>query len=173
MLLAARLWRRPRARGPEPAPLAPPAYLAAAIALRDLHATGLVARGEGRRFLDRLSICARGYLADQYRIPAAELTPDEIATRLTRLRHDAAVAAEWAELLAGCDHRRYAPAAVAAGMCDGALRRAVELIGRARVPARYTPVPPRLALDGESAWGALLSWAGPAVRAMEAEARRA
>jgi len=154
--LLARRWRRRHApAGPVDAPLPPPAYLAAARALRALLDEALPARGEGRRFLDRLAGEIRLYLRARYRVPAPTLTPDEIASALTALGHPAPLAAAGERLLRGCDARRFAPGAATPAACQALLAEAVALVAAGRVPARFTAVPAPLLVEGEAAWARL------------------
>ncbi len=160
--------RRPRWEAAE-APLPPPAYLAAAVALRELAEGGLAERGEGRRFLDLLAGRLRGFLAAHYGIPAAELTAPEIEARLLAGAHRPDAARSFARLLAEFDRRRYAPGEALAADCQALLGRAVEAIDRVSTPARFTPVPAALAVAGEAAW----SWLRAQTAASGATARRA
>lgn len=157
----ARRWRRRHApAGPVDAPLPPPAYLAAACALRALLDEALPARGEGRRFLDRLAGEIRLYLRARYRVPAPTLTPDEIASALTALGHPAPLTAAGERLLRGCDARRFAPGAATPAACQPLLAEAVALIAAGRVPARFTAVPAPLLVAGEAAWARLATLPG-------------
>jgi hypothetical protein len=159
--LLARRWRRRHApAGPIDAPLPPPAYLAAARALRALLDEALSARGDGRSFLDRLAGEIRLYLRARYRVPAPTLTPDEIASALTALGHPALLAAAGECLLRGCDARRFAPGEATPAACQALLVEAVALIAVGRVPARFTVVPAPLLIEGEAAWARLVALPG-------------
>jgi hypothetical protein len=159
--LLARRWRRRHApAGPVDVPLPPPAYLTAARALRALLDEALPARGEGRRFLDRLAGEIRLYLRARYRVPAPTLTPDEIAQALTALGHELPLAVAGERLLRACDARRFAPGAATSAACQSLLAEAVALIAAGRVPARFTPVPAPLLSEGEAAWARLAALPG-------------
>lgn len=154
LAITAARWRprRRRAARPQDAPLAPPAYLAAAIALRDLQATGWPERGEGKRFLDALAARLRAFAAERYRIAADAMAPPEVAARLTALKYPCRDAQRLAACLDACDRGRYAPEPVGPRDCAALLAEAVAVVAAGRVAARFTPVPEALAREGEAAW---------------------
>ncbi len=157
VLLAWYLWRR-RSRpsaGPAHRSLAPPAYLDAAVALWDLHAAELLARGEGRRFLDRLASILRHYLTGRFGIRAGEMTGPEVAAALLQRGHRRPEGAEFARLLARSDDQRYAPGAPVQAACLELFGSGVQLVDQVRIEARYAPVPPDLAIRGQKSWARL------------------
>lgn len=132
-----------------------PAYLHAAQELWNLHESRLLARGEGRTFLDRLSGIVRRYVAARYRLGAQEKTADEIAATMLEQGHDRQAAAAFASLLRVCDDRRYGPDDVALPFCREQFAGCCRLLAHVRVEARFSPVPAQLAVDGGRCWARL------------------
>ncbi|MFO7653805.1 MAG: hypothetical protein R6X25_08255 [Candidatus Krumholzibacteriia bacterium] len=141
--------RRRRAVRPWDRPLAAPPDLETASALRRLVEEDLPGRGEGRRHLDRLAGLLRAHLAGRYRLPAGELTADEIEPAARRLGHHPASLRPWERLLAEVERRRYDPAPIAASTCarlDGDVWRLLEAT---RLRVAFTPVALELRVRGE------------------------
>jgi hypothetical protein len=153
-------WRRRgrAAAGPLPRSIPPPAYLRTAQELWELHAAGLPARGEGRRFLDGLAVVLRHHLAAHYRVRAGEMTSAEVAAALRARGFGGPAAAIAADLLRICDEERYRPDEPEAAWCQARFAGALELVERTRIPALFTPVPPELAVEGEKCWARLRQW---------------
>lgn len=162
LLIAGLVWLRRRGRrrrpGLEHAPLPPPAYLDVARQLWSLHCEELPARGEGRRYLDRLAGITRGYLRDRFRVRADEMTAGEILTALRGKGYPPAICRRFADLIQQADDCRYSPARVSPLTCDDLLVRMLELMNEVRVVARYTQVPADLAVAGQKSWGHLRAW---------------
>ncbi len=155
--LACWLWRRrrPRLPGPQDRSLPIPAYLDTAVQLWQLYNEQLPARGEGKKFLDRLTSCLRSYLSDRYQISAGELTADEIRAALSGLGYRPAPPAELVRLLKTADDLRFRPQSVDAEFCRQQFVQALLLIASVRIVARFTPVPADRQLAGDLAWSKL------------------
>jgi hypothetical protein len=101
-LLAWWLWRRRRPR-PLPPPPAPHE-----TALRALEALGQESGLADREFYYRLSALLRGYLEARFRLPALEMTTEELLPRLEALTIPAGARQETARLLRRADPVKYA-----------------------------------------------------------------
>ena len=86
------------------------------------------------------------------------MTGPEVEAALRRRGHGATAAKEAGGLLRLCDENRYRPGEPEPGWCRERFAAALELVAAARVPARFTPVPPELALEGEKCWTRLDAW---------------
>ncbi|MBU0741040.1 hypothetical protein KKG45_10485 [bacterium] len=171
LLLILRLRRR---RDPEPSfsdLLTPPAWMPAAVSLRDLADGGLAARGEGRAFLHELATIYRRFLAGRFHIKAVEMTPDEIAEALALRRYPAWIPARAVAILSRCDLLRFAPDEVAVSVCLAQLRAVIDAVAETRVMARYTPVPPELEIEAHLSWDRLREIVPQAVPAPEGGGR--
>jgi hypothetical protein len=167
-------WRLRRRRGTEADsgdPLPPPAWMPAAIALRDLADGGLDARGEGRAFLHALDLVYRRYLAGRYHIGAVEMTPDEVAAALAQRRYAPEIPARAVAILRRCDILRFSPGEVPRADCRELLAAVIEAVARTRVAVLYTPVPPDLEIAARSSWQRLLEIAPPAEPALQGGGR--
>jgi len=142
-------WRVRRHRW-EPAHrrLEPPAWLVAAVALRDLDGQSLLAR----EYLDGLAGVLRRYLHGRFFIAAEEMTAPEILMASRRAGWRAGTIAGFAELLATCDDVRYAPDRVGSQDVQAALCRALDLIERVRILPVWTPVAPAELAAAKTAW---------------------
>jgi len=124
----------------------------AAVALWRLEGEDLPARGEGRRFLDRLAGILRAYLAGAYHLPACESTAGELAAAAARSGWPAEPLGGLVALVAAADRDRFAPAAVSPDRCTGDLARAVALVAAGHFAPRHSPVPAGLRAEAEDAW---------------------
>jgi hypothetical protein len=167
LALAALAWWWRRRRRPSPPadwPLAEPAWLGAAIALRSLLAEGLLERGRTREFLDRLAGQARRFAAAHYRVPAVDLTGAELAAACAARGHAPAGAEALARLLADADLRRYDPREPEAPHCREQVTRFVACVAAARVTPQYSPVAAERRLAAEQAWAEITRQWPPAGR---------
>jgi len=143
--------RRRRAGWAADLPLVPPAWIAAALALRDLDqaASGPV---EGRRYLDQLAGIVRRYLLGRLLLPAEEMTAAELAEADRRGGWPPAQLRGFTRVVAACDEARYAPPAVSALQCRDRLAEVLDLIEAVRIMPVWSPVPAPLLADAEAAW---------------------
>lgn len=109
-LLAWWLWRRRRPR-PLPAPPSPHE-----LALHDLEALERESDLADREFYYRLSALLRGYLEARFRLPALEMTTEELLPRLEALAIPAESRQNTARLLRRADPVKYAGRAAPAAM---------------------------------------------------------
>ena len=129
-----------------------PAWLSAAVELRDLLARGFLNRGESRPFLDGLAGITRRFVAGRYRIAAQEMTGREIMAACADLGFQSPHPGVFARLIDSVDRHRYNPEPPTPGWCrDQAILFFAE-IGRVRVLPLYTEVAEGLVRDGEFAW---------------------
>jgi len=156
LVLARWLWNRGRRRE-EPADreLPLPAWLTAAVELRDLVQEGFLNRGDCRAFLDGLAGIARRFVAGRYRIAAQDMTGREIIAACAKLGHRSTRPGGFAGLIDVLDHRRYDPEASGAGWCRDQAVQLYDQISRVRIMPRFTEVPADLLREGESAWAGL------------------
>ena len=129
-----------------------PAWLVAAIDLRDLLANGFLNRGESRPFLDGLAAISRRFVAGRYRIAAQEMTGREITSACGGLGYLSPSPGVFARLIDAVDHHRYNPEAAPPGWCRDQAILFFREIGRVRVLPRYTEVPEGLVVESEIAW---------------------
>jgi hypothetical protein len=145
-----------------------PAWMATAQGLQALLADNILARGETRRFLDRLAFLARDYVAQRYRVAAREQTGREIIRACAALGHDPAHPAGFAQLIDLADRRRYDPQAPEAAFCREQAVQFLGRIARVRLERHYVSVAPDQQLAADKAWSALADelgvGAGRAVR---------
>ncbi|MEN8007255.1 MAG: hypothetical protein ABFS42_09590 [Candidatus Krumholzibacteriota bacterium] len=153
LLVARFLWGRRRGHGEwVDREIPAPAWLSAAIEMRDLLAQGFLNRGESRPFLDGLAGISRRFVTGRYRIAAREMTGREIMGACGDLGYQSSHPGVLARLIDTVDHHRYNPQAAPPGWCrDQAVLFFAE-IGKIRVLPRYTEVPAGLVRDGEIAW---------------------
>ncbi len=109
-LLAWWLWRRRRPR-PLPAPPSPHE-----LALCSLEALDRESGLADREFYYRLSALLRGYLEARFRLPALEMTTEELVPRLEALAIPLGARQETAKLLRRADPVKYAGRAASAAM---------------------------------------------------------
>jgi len=167
LMLARWLWNRGR-RGEEPTDreLPLPAWLTAAIELRDLVQEGFLNRGDCRPFLDGLAGIARRFVAGRYRIAAQEMTGREIITACAELGHRSTRPGVFAGLIDVLDLRRYDSEASDAGWCREQAVQLYDQISSERIMPRFTEVPADLMREGESAWAGLKRELSPGRRRM-------
>jgi hypothetical protein len=158
MLLLSRRLRRGRFR-PTTAgrPLPPPAWLSAALDLRDLDRSSEGRQQAGRLFLDRLAHILRLYIQRRYHLPALEMTAKEIRKAAVAAGWPAGPLAGFCELLGDCDHLRYAPDAVSALACREGFITALDLIEDVRIVPVWSPVAPGTLAEAAAAWRELRS----------------
>jgi len=132
-----------------------PAWLTAAIELRDLYWAGDLARGDSRAFLDRLAGVARRFMAARYRVAAQEMTGREIINACAGRGHPVSDPGAFARMIDELDHRRYNPEAATPAWCREQAIVLFEQMGKVRVLPRFTEVPAELLLEGEKAWSEL------------------
>jgi len=154
--LAWLLWDRAR-RGEDLSDrnLPPPAWLSAAIQLRDLIHGGSLGRGDSRAFLDGLAGITRRYVAGRYRIAAQEMTGREIVAACSDLGHRSTQPGNFARMIESVDHRRYNPEASGAGWCREQAVLLYDQMAAVRILPRYTDVSADLQRQGDKAWSDL------------------
>lgn len=135
--------------------LPPPAWLAAAIELRDLLHGGLLSRGDSRAFLDGLAGITRRFVAGRYRIAAQEMTGREIIAACTGLGHRSTQPGTFARMIDSVDHHRYNPEASGAGWCRDQAILFYDQMAEVRIQPQYSVVSPDLRRQGEKAWSDL------------------
>jgi len=157
VLLLFRLFRGRDRRGQDFAdrPLPAPAWLTAAVELRDLLRQGSLNRGDSRVFLDGLARITRRFVAGRYRIAAQEMTGREIIKACGALGHASTDPAALARMIDEADLRRYDPDPSSAGWCREQAISLYDQIGRVRILPRYVDVAADLLRDGEAAWADL------------------
>ncbi len=158
LALAAWWWWRRRKRVTRSLPHAPlplPGWLAAACGLEDLLASGFLARGEHRLFLDRLAGLIRGYLADRYLIGARQMTAEEIVTACRERAYDPDPVRGLVTVMAEADHARYQPHELRGNDCRRAAADFFRLIADCRLMPEFTPVPVDVSLRAGKAWSYL------------------
>jgi hypothetical protein len=161
-----RLGRRRRRRTFQPpdAEIPAPAHLQSALDMWRLHSEQLPEQGRGGLFMDRLAAIMRQYLVAHYRIGAQQMTAGEVGRALVARGHSRAEAEAFAGLLQTCDQQRYGPTAITSEQCRTLLSKSINLLAQVKVDARFTPVPAKLAIDGDLCWSRLRelvqSWAG-------------
>jgi hypothetical protein len=146
-------WRRlRRRRGSLPQatdqPLAAPAWLQAALDLRELEASGAT----GRAFLDRLAAILRRYLQDRFHLPAVEMTVAELATAARAAGWRDEQVADFLAILAACDRLRYAPPEISMLACRDCLATALACIERVRILPVWSPVTATQLAAATAAW---------------------
>lgn len=157
--LAAAWWigrRRWRRRGSAAAldslPLPPPAWLEAALALRELDRSSGDVRRDGRGELDRLASIARRYVQARFHLPAVEMTATELAAAAREAGWPAAQTDGFVRLLAACDQLRYAPPAITARHYRDCLAEALNCIDGVRIQPVWTPAPAQTLAAATAAW---------------------
>lgn len=156
LFLARLLWDRGRGReGPADRELPSPAWLTAAIELRDLLQEGSLNRGDSRVFLDGLAGIARRFVTGRYRIAAQEMTGREIIIACAALGHRSTQPGIFARMIDAVDHHRYNPEVSGAGWCRDQAILLYDQMGMVRILPRYSDVPADLRREGETAWADL------------------
>ncbi|MCK9997471.1 MAG: hypothetical protein KAH56_14445 [Candidatus Krumholzibacteria bacterium] len=150
------LWDR-RRRGDDLSDrdLPPPAWLAAAIELRDLLHEGSLGRGDSRVFLDGLAGISRRFVAGRYRIAAQEMTGREIIEACSDLGHRSTQTGIFARMIDSVDHSRYNPEAAGAGWCRDQAVLLYDQMAAVRILPRYSEVSADLRSQGDKAWSDL------------------
>jgi len=162
LLLGRWLWNRDRGnRDPADRDLSLPAWLTAAVELRELVQAGHLNRGDCRPFLDGLAGITRRFVAGRYRIPAQDMTGGEIKAACAALGHRSARPGVLAGLIDVLDRRRYDPELSGPGWCRDQAVQVFEQISTVRIMPRFTEVPADLLRDGESAWAGLMRELSP------------
>ena len=135
--------------------LPPPAWLTAAIELRDLLREGSLNQGDSRPFLDVLAGIVRRFVTGRYRIAAQEMTGREIITACAYLGHRSNQPGIFARIIDAVDHRRYSPEVCGSGWCREQTVLLYDQMARARILPRYSEVSADLRREGETAWADL------------------
>ena len=148
--LLLRRWRRRDRPQPTDRTLPLPAWLAAALALRDLERID-----PGRAYLDVLAGILRRFVSGRFLLNAEEMAAEEILDAAVRSGWPRPALRGFARLLVECDKARYAPSVVSATSCRDRVRESLDLIETARIQPTYSPVPERLRQDAAAAWQAL------------------
>lgn len=150
-------WWRRRRRGEAPGdwPLPEPAWLAAALALRDLLAERRLERGEARAFLDGLAAVARQFAGAHYGVPAPDLTGAELRSACAARGHEPGGPGALASLIEDADLRRYDPQPPGTDWCRQQSGRLLGCIADSRVEPRFTPVTAERKLAAVQAWAEL------------------
>lgn len=133
-------------------PLAPPAWLAAALQLQELDATPALGEQSGRAFLDRLAHILRTYVQERYHLPALELTANELVLAGRAAGWPPEQIGAFRSLLDTCDRERYAPSAVTSASCRQFLGMTLDLIEDVRIEPVWSFVPPGLLAEATAAW---------------------
>lgn len=142
-------------------PVAPPAWLAAVVQLRQLLQDDLLSRGEGRIFLDRLAHVVRQYVSGRYRIAALEMTGREITDACRALGYRSEYPQRLGDLVGELDRRRYDPTELDLAGCRRRVAELFAVMAEVRIEARYTPVPAADQLAADQAWAHLQQELGP------------
>jgi len=133
----------------------PPAWLQTSIELKELQEEGLIDRGEGRQYLDRLAGICRRFVAGRFRVGAVEMTGPEIARTCAERGHRQAAVDQFTTLIAEIDSSRYDPESLSVRSCRQRGRAFMAGMADVRIVPRYTPVPAALSLAADSAWAQL------------------
>lgn len=156
LLLARWLWNRSSPlSGPSDRPLPVPAWLAAAIELRDLLQGGFLQRGDNRAFLDGLAGITRRFVAARYRIPAQDMTGREIIAACAGLGHRSTQPGVFARLIDALDRRRYDPEGSPVAWSREQAVLFFDQLSEVRLMPRFTEVPGPLRREGDLAWAGL------------------
>lgn len=126
VLLALALRRRGRRAAPRVRPVAKPAAPAHEAELE--RAAGLLAAGKVKEFYRHLARTVRGYLAQQYELPATALTRSELEHRMRSAPVDRWLARMVVGLLEEADRVVYAQYRPASERAEGALRLARQIV---------------------------------------------
>ena len=133
----------------------PPAWLKSCVELKDLHDDGILDRGLGRDYLDRLAAICRRYIAARYRVGAVEMTGHEIALACAERGHPTTAITRFTTLLEDIDSSRYNPQTPSPNDCRLRGRDFLADMAEVRVLPRFTPVPAAMALAADIAWSDL------------------
>lgn len=134
-----------------------PAWVGAAVELRALLGGDFLARGDGRKFLDGLAAVTRRFVGDNYRIPALEMTGQEIVTACVGLGYEPGQPCQFAQIIDQADRVRYDRCQPDTAFCLAQAGLLCKLMSTARVMPRQTVVPPERLLQAERAWAAIAS----------------
>lgn len=133
----------------------PPAWLQSCLELKTLHDEGVLERGQGREYLDRLAGICRRYLAGRFRVGAVEMTGPEISLACAERGYPRQLSERFTLLLARIDTSRYDPDGLSSHACLLRGREFMSGMAHARIIPRHTPVPVDLALAADKAWSQL------------------
>lgn len=137
-----------------------PAWVGAAVDLRALLAGDALARGDGRNFLDGLAAVTRGFVGAHYRVPALEMTGQEIVTACIRLGYGPGRPRQFAQIIDLADRYRYDREQPDTAICLDQARRLCDLMQTVRIMPRQTVVQPQRLLQAEQAWASIASELG-------------
>jgi oxygen tolerance protein BatD len=150
-------WRRRRRRPVAAAPVAPPAparpaHEIAYAELERLLASGLLERGESKKFHIELAEIARRYIAARYGIETFERTTFEILEALHVARLSIDVRTMASELLGNCDLVKFAKYLPAQDETRRTVERAYRFVDETRATPAAAAAPPmaRAAAAGEA-----------------------
>jgi hypothetical protein len=140
-------WRRRRRRPVVAEPLAPPvpprpAHEVAYAELERLLASGLLERGEVKKFHIELAEIARRYIAARYHIETFERTTFEILEALRAVRLPVAVQTIALELLGHCDLVKFAKYLPTQDETRRTVERAYQFVDETRPAPAAAPAPP-------------------------------
>lgn len=156
LLIARWLWNRSSRRDElSDRPLPAPAWLAAAIELRDLLQGGLLQRGDDRAFLDGLAGIVRRFVAGRYRIAAPDMTGREIMVACANLGHLSGQPGVFARLIDAMDRHRYDPEGSEVSWSRQQAVLFFDQLAQARIMPRFTEVPGTLKREADLAWAGL------------------
>jgi hypothetical protein len=130
----------------------PPSWLQSCLELKSLHDEGILERGQGREYLDRLAGICRRYLAGRFRVGAVEMTGPEIAAACAERGYLRQQAERFTSLLEKIDSSRYDPEGLSNHACLLRGREFMSAMAHVRIIPRHTPVPVDLALAADKAW---------------------
>ena len=136
-------------------PLPAPAWLAAAIELRDLLQGGFLQRGDDRAFLDGLAGIVRRFVAGRYRIAAQDMTGREIMAACAKLGHLSGQPGVFARLIDATDRHRYDPEGSEVSWSREQAVLFFDHLAEARIMPRFTEVPAPLKREADLAWAGL------------------
>ncbi len=150
------LWNRRRpARDLPHRPVQPPAWVQAALALRDLMAEGLEGAGRHRLLLDRMAGLMRSFVADRYLVGAREMTGREIAEACRARGYPGEPVAAFSRLIERADLARFHPEEPTAGQCRSALAEFLAWVEAVRIEPVASPVPAADMIEAAQAWAGL------------------
>jgi hypothetical protein len=126
LFLAWRFWlqRKNRQNPPVIAEITQPAHVIAERLLAELRAKQLWQNGKTKDYYSELSHILRGYLEDQFKMPALETTTDELVTLLKKRGFTADVLQQTQDLLQTADLVKFAKVEPPSAIHDDFLRKA-------------------------------------------------
>ncbi|MDZ7877479.1 MAG: hypothetical protein U5L45_07410 [Saprospiraceae bacterium] len=128
--LAWRYWayRKNRENPPVIAQISQPAYIIAERLLAALRAKQLWQNGKTKEYYSELSHILRGYLDDQFKLPALETTTDELMSILKKRGFDADILEKTQKLLQTADLVKFAKVEPSTHLHDDFLSHAEEIV---------------------------------------------